>query len=862
MIYERDKNRKVRRKGISKGIILTIYCVCMFFASLILLGALMNRGNTDMTAEMSPAGFPLVSFVCEGMQFNTLHGYAAQMEIPYLRDTITPLMEGRNLSIKIDTYGTGIEKISYELRTMDASRLIEDTQIYNYITDGDIITADITLKDLLEEYQEYSFCLLLQTVKGDEIRYYTRIIEADDYQVSEKLDYVYFFNDAAFDKYTASVELPTYLESNSEGNNTTFHKVNIHSSLNQVTWGNLPVERVTEPVAIIHDIEKDIANIEIQYSAVITDNEKDIFYVVEEYYRIRQGEERFYLLDYERTMEQIFELETATMANNKIMLGIVGEDVQMVESSDGSRLAFVNTGSLYSYNIADNKISEVFGFYDGDITDLREFYQNHDIRIFYVDETGNIYFMVYGYMNRGIHEGEMGVAVYYYDSVLNIVEEKVFVPYTKSFELLEQDVSKLSYVNSANEYFLYLDHAVYQINLSDQTCQQLVTGLPQGAFAASGRQQIIAWASGADLNNATQIIMCDLTTGKINNIEAEENTRIQPIGFFGEDFVYGVARKEDIIRDATGKMLYPMYQVLIRDVRGNILKQYEEAGVYVVDTQVGDDMITMVRMKRDESNRGWSYTTDDQILYNNTSTGGKNTIEVVTTENYEKIIQIVLRKEIDVETLQVLEPKQVLFEGNRSIQPGEDTYTGNEYFLYVKGDLAGVYEALPEAINEAYQSNGIVVDGQGTYLYRKTGRVTRNQIMAIAPIQAEAEGEELAVCLDIMLALEGYTVDTAPLLRQGREPEEILEEKGQGMTVLDLNGCKLDIILYYVAQDIPVLARMVDGSAVLVIGYNEYQIVVMNPQTGTNYKINMNEASRWFEENGNWFLAYLNKNVK
>lgn len=817
----------------------------------------MNRGNTDMTAEMSPAGFPLVTFVYEGLQFNTIHGYADQMEIPFLRETITPLMEGRNLSIRIDTYGTGIEKIEYEVRTMDASRLIEDTQVYNYITNKDIITADITLKDLLEDHQEYSFCLLLRTVKGDEIRYYTRIIEADDYQVPDKLEYVYFFNDATFDKYTASNELPIYLESNSEGNNTTFHKVNIHSSLNQVTWGNLPVERVTEPVAMIRDIESDIANIEVQYLAVITDNEKDIFYTVEEYYRIRQGEERFFLLDYERTMEQIFDLETATMANNKIMLGITGENVQLAESSDGSRLAFVNAGSLYSYNITDNKISKVFGFLDDDITDLREAYQEHDIKIFHVDETGNVYFMVYGYMNRGIHEGEMGAAIYYYDSVLNTVEEEIFIPYTKSFEMLEQDVMKLSYVNSANEYFIYLDHAVYQIGLLDHTCKQLVTGLPLGAFAASGQQQIIAWASGADLNNATQIIICDLTTGKINNIEAEENTRIQPIGFFGEDFVYGVARKEDIIRDATGKMLYPMYQVLIRDVRGNILKQYEEAGIYVVDTQVGDDMITMVRMKRDESNRGWSYTTDDQILYNDTSSGGKNTIEVVTTENYEKIIQIVVRKEINLETLQVMEPKQVLFEGDRSVDLGEVTYSGREYYLYVKGDLAGTYAGLPEAIDGAYRLNGVVVDDQGTYLYRKTGRPARNQIMAINPVKAEAEGGELAVCLDVMLALEGYTVDTAPLLRQGREPEEILEEKGVGITVLDLNGCKLDVILYYVAQDIPVLARMVDGSAVLVIGYNEYQIVVMNPQTGTNYKISMNEASRWFEENGNWFLAYL-----
>ena len=67
----------------------------------------------------------------------------------------------------------------------------------------------------------------------------------------------------------------------------------------------------------------------------------------------------------------------------------------------------------------------------------------------------------------------------------------------------------------------------------------------------------------------------------------------------------------------------------------------------------------------------------------------------------------------------------------------------------------------------------------------------------------------------------------------------------------------MDSILYYVNQDIPVLATLNDGGAVLVIGFNELNIVIMDPVTGTVYKKGMNDSVKWFEENGNCFITYV-----
>lgn len=849
----------VRGKGLSKGIIMIIYCVAMFFTSLVLISTIMNHGNTDMTAEMSPASFPTVTFVYEGMDMNLLHGYAREMDISYLRDNITPIRDNREISLKINTYGAGVEKIAYEIRTMDGNRLIEDTQVYSYVQNMDVIMADFAIKDLIEEDTEYSLCIRLETARGQVIRYYTRIIKTENYNVVDKLEFAYYFSKTTFDKSVAEAELPTYLESNSQGDNSSFHKVDIHSSLDQVTWGNLEVSKVMEPEATLKEIDQDTAIITLDYYVTVPEGNEDIYYRVSEYFRMRLGTERMYLLDYSRTMDQVFDVETGTIANNKIVLGIADAKVNMMESPDSNRLAFENGGKLYSYNITDNKLSYIFGFYDNDVSDPRNTYHQNDIKIFSVDETGNVHFMVYGYMNRGIHEGQMGIVVYYYDSVLNTVEEEVFIPYDKSFTMLKNDVDQLAYVNSTNECYLLIGDSVYQINLEESTYTQIVTQLPYQGFIASDSQGMAAWVDSSNIYDAQSLVLINMISGKQITIDATGNNRIWPIGFFGEDVIYGLARKNDIGIDTSGRVIYPMYQICIEDEYGTILKTYGENGKYVVDAKLVDNMITLQRVQKDEMGEFRSIT-DDQILNNQDAQVGKNTVETVPTDNYENIVQIVVRKEINVDSLQILQPKQAIFEGSRTVDVCDEITLEGYYYVYLMGELEGIYENVAQAVDVAYAGGGVVVNDAGQYVYQKTGRVNKNQIMAITGT-AIAEGGELTdtlpVCLDTILQLEGYTVNTAPLLARGRTPEEILAENIENVEVLDLGGCSLDCILYYVARDIPVLARMTDGSAVLIIGYSELNIVVMNPQNGEVYKIGMNDSTEWLLENGNRFTTYV-----
>ena len=55
------------------------------------------------------------------------------------------------------------------------------------------------------------------------------------------------------------------------------------------------------------------------------------------------------------------------------------------------------------------------------------------------------------------------------------------------------------------------------------------------------------------------------------------------------------------------------------------------------------------------------------------------------------------------------------------------------------------------------------------------------------------------------------------------------------------------------------MATLQDGNAVLIVGFNELNIVLMDPLTGTVYKKGMNDSTQWLEENGNNFITYIRK---
>ena len=62
--------------------------------------------------------------------------------------------------------------------------------------------------------------------------------------------------------------------------------------------------------------------------------------------------------------------------------------------------------------------------------------------------------------------------------------------------------------------------------------------------------------------------------------------------------------------------------------------------------------------------------------------------------------------------------------------------------------------------------------------------------------------------------------------------------------------------MFYLDRDIPVMALMQGGGAVLITGHNEKEYVIMDPAAGELYKKDMEKMNDLFENNGNQFITY------
>lgn len=839
------------KKTIFKG----IFFLLTFVITLVVTVRIMNKDRDNMTMEMSPASLPVVTFAYEDHEYSPMHGYTVDMDIAFQRDAIAVLGEARDTLFVVDPYGRNITGMRMEVRSPDGKNLIENSPVTEYESKNNRIYGRLVLKDLIEREKEYAITLFLN-VDGEEVRYYSRAIWSDNTYLDEKIKFVMDFHNSLYDREEAK-SIIRYLESDSRlEDNKSFHYVNIHSSFNQITWGDLPVREIRKPLIRIRELSSQTATIVLTYQVETATESNTNTYEVKELYRIRYTKDRTYLLDYERTMTQIVVPEHM-YANNKLLLGIASEDTPLMESVDGNVVVFETGGKLFSYNIATNKLALLFSYYDENHDDARDRYDQHAIRILDVDEGGNVMFSVYGYANRGRHEGQVGIQLFRYDMGLNTIEEMAYIPYDKPFSVLETQIDQLFYMNREQKVYFVLENNVYVADLTTGECVSLVDLTCDGSLYVSDNHRVVVWKEGMDMNHCRQLEIRNLYSEKEARIVVGEEEALEPLGFMGEDVIYGVAREEDIFVENSGHLFFPMYKLCICNSEGKLIKEYQQDGFYVMSCTMEGNQITLKRMSRGE-NGSYQDALDDHILSSAQEEASKNFFANADIDIYERYIQIQVRKNIDSKTIQILTPKQVLFEGNRNIRTDYDKET-DRYYVYGSYGVSGIYFEPANAIIAAYDQSGTVVDGSGDILWKKGNRVSRNQIMAIKEPEKTGVQESLAACLDTILKYEGMVKDTDLSLQEGKTAAEILAENLPDAQVLLLPGCNLDSVLYYVNQDLPVLALLRGGEAVIVTGFNEQNVVLFEPTTGRLYKKGMKDATKLFQENGNSFVTYIRK---
>jgi hypothetical protein len=211
--------------------------------------------------------------------------------------------------------------------------------------------------------------------------FYQRIKIYEDSHLKDKLDFIMNFHNAIMNKSTAE-NIIKYLEPSGDADNSSLAYVNINSSFDLVSWGNLQPSILTEVTPTVNEIYEETASVELNYvveAAVTGVNEK---YKVTEFYRVRYSKERMYLLNYERYMEAIFDINLASTAKSELKLGITSDlDVPYEAGADKTKIAFVRDRELWFYDLTKNEITKVFTFRQDNTDYIRDMYDQHDIRI-------------------------------------------------------------------------------------------------------------------------------------------------------------------------------------------------------------------------------------------------------------------------------------------------------------------------------------------------------------------------------------------------------------------------------------------------------------------------------------------------
>ncbi len=833
----------------SKKIIKAVVLPLVFLAALFGFSMLTHTENVNLVSEMPESTLPVIRLSCGDQPINELYGYRDEMDAASTRDTITPLADSLELPVTIEAHDSYVESISYQVRTLDMERLLEDTQVSAFSQEDGVISTQFQIQNLLTEGEEYMLIITL-TCGGEEIHYYTRLILAPQWNAEESVQFALYFHGTTFSENVSA--LSTYMEPNSEGDNTTLQSVTIHSSMSQLAWGDFEGEVLNEPIPSVKEIGSSSNTVVLKYMmAGKGENGETEFYNVEEYFRLRYSpqNERMYLLDYQRTMNELFRGNGDNLTETGLLLGIRDPEVEYLANENGSIVSFVQEGDLWGYDSNTNQLSLIFSFRGIEGMDSRNNNQNYAIRIVKVNDSGSVDFAVYGYMNRGFYEGRVGIGLYHYDRTANTVEERLFVEADQAYEMLKENWGKLFYVSGDDCFYMLAGEDLYGISLADGQAEVLETGFSEERFAVSDDGRYLAWQEEGRENVLT---VMDLETRGQWQTTGAEGEILLPVGFVESDFVYGIARETEM-GTAAGDL---MYKIVIMDQEQQVVKEYARDGYYVARAYVEDSTVVLDRVWQ----QGGVYTPVETDTIKSQELAASRNVKAETFSEGAKQTQVTLTlsHSLTGKAPQVLTPKEVQAEERLEVRL-ETAPVEHKYYVYARGRIVYSTFAAAKAIPEADDWSGAVVTDDQRYIWRR-GRDTAASVADEAVLSEEtlsAVTGSMDRCLAALLNKEGISFDVSGRLAAGISYVELLREAMPGADVLELNGLSVSEVLYFVNQGNPVLALGEGGAPLLIVGYDARNVTLYDPQTNDTRQMGLDDSEEYFAAAGSVFVGYL-----
>ena len=820
--------------------------------------------STD-TTEMAEATLPNISLVVEDEEINRLYGYTSNLDWELNRETITPLGTDKSFIVRIEENEMTVRRLKYELFDVTNGSMLDSGTISALTSEKEakegekpVKTAKIKLNAELNEGAEYSVKITLVTSNSKRVYYYTRVKLYKNGHLSEKLDYVRWFRESALNKINQeSVE--KNLETKSNADTSTFAHTDIHSSWQMVSWGDLQPQMIAELPPTITDFYEGTASVVLSYLVQMDAGSGTEQYMVREAFRFLYTDIRTYLYNYEREVEAIYDVGHTSLSKDDLKLGITADtDMEILSTQNAEYTAFVRNRELWNYERKENTMIRVFSFRDEE-AELMELYDAHNIKLLSLNPNGNMDFLVYGYMNRGEYEGRVGIILYRYYREENRIEEQMYIPVNTTYQLLKGEVNEFVYMNSYDVLYFTIYNTIYSYNLTTKSLRQLATEVPAERVVFLEELKHVVWQRDAKERASDVLTVLDLESGTTREIVAGEDEVLRLLGKIDTNLVYGYARKAELARNFDGTVTVPMYRVVIADLEGTVFKEYSQQGFYVTEAEFEENVIYLTRVKRaDTIEPSYMAAAPDAIQNRkNVSTPSVHitgrVTELAKTEYY-----ITFPGNVSIDELPKVEtpPFTVLSKDPTvRITPAENF--PEQYMTYSFGRVVICSQDAVDAIHRANadENVGAVIDSTGKVIWERGVKANRTTIAGISPVVSAGQNG-LQAALKMIFAYEGFDIDTSGITFENKSVSEWMEQFLK-VSALELKGASLDEVLYYVYKKYPVIALPGEDKVLLITGYDQTSVELMDPLYGTSQKIEKEEAEELFEDSGNVFFTYI-----
>ncbi len=822
----------MRERVIKIGVLSTV-----FILAIIVFSHITNRGNADMTADMNVATLPMISFPVEGQDVNLLSGHKTEMNPVSVRDEIVPYKASTGITATVN-YGE-VDSVQYKITSLDGQ---EELQTGSVEKVGE--TFSISIEDTVTKGEEYLLTIQAE-VEKESIYYYTRIVEESNLYVAESIDFVKELHTAMIEKNDEEL-LTRVMEPTGEGNNYSLQHVTIHSDVNHATWGSLQPKVVSDIQWEIKEMKEAYVSILLRYQVVCAgdDNEEET-YQVSEFFKVANGTERMYLISYDRTANEIFNAKNKVLSGKGILLGLAEEDIPYRVNQEGTIVSFIQENELWSYSIEEDAFALVFSFAESEKEDVRHYVNDHKIQILSMEENGNLTFSVYGYMNRGIHEGETGLSIYYYKLSQNSVEEKIFIPCTNNYLVIEEEWNKLAYYNQSQDVlYVMVGEQLQKIDLQKETSEILLEGLKENQYVASDDGHLFAYQQDG-------VHVWNFHDDSQYHVTGEEGEIVVPLGFILNDFVYGITREENLGYDTAGQTIQGIERLEIRSEKNKVVKTYEIADTYILDVDIDGNMITL---KRGVKNGSLYQEIAEDYITNNEESGNEYvSLKAYWTDLKENQYRLQFSQGIQDRKAKTMKPKLVLQEQVTELETRSSSK--EYYYVYGNGELLGIYLNAGDAIDIADEHAGVVVTSQQNYAWEDGNQVSWYRNFNVSGFTVQGGETTLEACVRKVLAYEGVSAEVSAALKE-QAVEDVMETQ-LNKEVIRYRDCSSKDMRYLIDKGVPVIAMINADEAVLLVGYDALTVTYISPSNGAVRSATFAKMDEMLEGSGCTFIGYV-----